>query len=97
MSTAWIKEYYGASEYSQPTGVEPALVDQAPVTVSGTAASSAAFGANTHLVRLVADVGVSYAVGQSPTATANNSYLPANTIEYLVVQPGHKVSFITNS
>jgi hypothetical protein len=75
----------------------PPLVDQAPVSVSGSSAQSAAFGGDTKLVRIDCDTTVSAAFGANPTATANSMRLPASATEYFQVIAGQKVAFITNN
>jgi hypothetical protein len=84
------------SDISQPVARVPALVDQAAVSVSATAAASAAFGSDTKIIRISCDTTVSAAFGTNPTATAANMRLPANVPEYFYVTSGHKASFITN-
>lgn len=99
MATAYIREYadiavtYG--KYLQ-AGAEPAIADQA-VTTSGTSAQSAAFNANTQLIAISTPAGqaVCCAFGVNPTAeTASSLRLPANSIVFFGVKPGHKVALI---
>lgn len=76
----------------------PPVVDQTPVTVSGTSATSAAFNAITRFVRLESDVVCSVAFGANPTATTSNARLAANGAgEYFGVVAGAKVAVIANS
>ena len=63
------------------------------VSVSGTAASATAIGANIRVARLVATTDCFYSV--DGTATTSSSYLPANAIEYIHVYEGDVVSTIT--
>lgn len=72
------------------------MVDQTPVTFS-TEAKSAAFAANTRVVRLHTDGICSVAWGASPTATTNNMRMVAGQTEYIGVEPGEKVSVISNT
>ena len=53
---------------------------------------SAAFEATTSLIRVIADAEVYLAFGDNPIATAVDVRLPANTIEYFIVQAGTKVA-----
>jgi hypothetical protein len=71
----------------------PPRAEQAVDFTAG-ATQSAAFGADTRYVRLVADEACNYAVGPSPTATTNSAYLPANVVEYISVPPAEKISVI---
>ncbi|MCK5016502.1 MAG: hypothetical protein KAS32_05450 [Candidatus Peribacteraceae bacterium] len=67
--------------------VEPALVS-ADVAISGTSAQSAAFNAQTSLVRLCADVNCRVLFSTSPTALATSKRLPAGLVETVVVSQG---------
>ncbi len=57
-----------------------------------TAAASAAFGTKTKFVRLIADAKAHIEFGGGPTATAANTYIPADVAEYFAVLTGQKVS-----
>ena len=46
-------------------------IDQTPVAIGGSSASSAAFNANTHMVRLFCGASASFVFGASPTATTS--------------------------
>jgi len=68
------------------------------VTISGTSAAvSNAFGASTGAVRIVSTTDCYYTVAASPTATVTDHYLPAATIEHILVEPGEKIAFIQSS
>lgn len=74
---------------------QPALVDQAPITTSGTTAQSAAFGGDTKLIRVWCDTQSAMVIGANPTATTNNMPITATAPgEYFEVIPGHKAAFI---
>ncbi|MFH1343595.1 MAG: hypothetical protein ABIL01_20680 [Pseudomonadota bacterium] len=54
-----------------------------------------AFGPETWQLRLVADSACCYRVGDgAQTATAADMFLPANTIEYVIVSPGQRIAVI---
>jgi hypothetical protein len=54
-----------------------------------------AFGPETYQLRLVADSACCYRIGDgAQTATSVDIYLPANTIEYVIVSPGQSISAI---
>ena len=57
-------------------------------------ASTNAFGAGTNAVRIVANSACHYTFGAAPTATTSSPFLPANTVEYVYVRPGEKISAI---
>jgi hypothetical protein len=93
MAKLYISEY-SAVRVSEgglaQVGKEPAI-EQTPVTFTS-ATLSAAFGDDTRIVRLVADADAWLLFGDSPVATANSKFLPANVIEYFGVNAGQKVS-----
>ena len=72
-------------------------VEQTPIAIAGASAQSAAFGANTRLVRVHAGAICSIAFGANPTATTNNMRLSADQTEYFAVVPGLKVAVISNT
>ncbi len=73
------------------------IIDQTPVDYSGGAAASAAFGAQTKLVRIHTDAICSIKFGTAPTATTSNRRMAAGQTEYYFVRPGDKVSGVTNT
>ena len=53
------------------------------------------FGPETYQLRLVADSACCYRIGDgAQTATTADPFLPANTIEYVIVSPGQRISAI---
>lgn len=72
----------------------PPLVDQAPITTSGTSAQSAAFSGDTKMIRAWCDTQSAIAFGANPTATTNNMPLSAGVGEYFQVLPSTKAAFI---
>ena len=81
-----------------PGGVQvaqmPPLVDQTPITVTGTSAQSAVFSDGTKMIRAWCDTQSAMAVGSNPTATTNNMPLSAGLAEYFNVTPGQRAAFI---
>jgi hypothetical protein len=75
---------------------QPAITDQT-VPIGSSSAASAAFSAKTKAVLLSTDAICSIAFGASPTATAANLRLPANTVISFGVVPGQKVAVISNT
>jgi hypothetical protein len=61
---------------------------------SSSAASSTAFGTGTHQIRVVSNSACHILVSGSPTATTGDPFLPANSVEYLTVNPGEKIAAI---
>jgi len=57
-----------------------------------TSTQSVALGADSNLVRVIADADVYIAFGLNPTATANSIRVPADTVEYFGVHPLDKVA-----
>jgi hypothetical protein len=74
-------------------------IDQAPIAINGTVSTaSSAFALNTRFVRISTDTSCFFALsasGATPTATTNNAFLPANTVEFHGVQGGGKVAVIS--
>jgi hypothetical protein len=61
---------------------------------AGTAIANA-FGPETYQLRLVADAACCYRIGDGvQTATTADVFLPANTIEHVIVSPGQRLSAI---
>jgi len=73
------------------------VVEQTPVTVSGTSAQSAAFGANTRYIMFTCDGIFSWTIGNNPTATTSKMRFAADQVYHIQVQPGDKIAFITNT
>lgn len=100
MATLRIQEYGGLRNHFHPMQVPstPAAVVQTPITIGGASVQSAAFAAGTNLIEVSTDAICSIAVGgASPSATTNNTRLPADTIIYFGVRPGEKLAVITNT
>lgn len=54
-----------------------------------------AFGAGTYQLRLVANSACCYRIGDgAQTATIADTFLPANTIDYVIVSPGQRIAAI---
>ena len=71
-----------------------AVVSNENVAYTGTAAASAAFASGINHIRIVAPPAASYKIAGTPVATSSDTYLPANVIEIIRVNPGQKISFI---
>lgn len=68
------------------------------VSYTGTAGTiSSAIGEGTNVVRVWTSTAAYIAFGASPTATSSDIPIPANTPEYFLISPGHKVSAIQQS
>jgi hypothetical protein len=64
------------------------------LTPAGASTASSSFSSQTEYVRVASDSDVHIVFGASPTATANDIFLPANEIELFKVSPGEKVAVI---
>lgn len=93
-SSCNVTEFPLVAEAGVQVAQMPPLVDQTPVTTSGTSAQSAAFSGDTKMARFWCDTQSAVAVGANPTSTVNNMPLPAGVMEYFRVQPGQKAAFI---
>lgn len=100
MPTLFISEFAGlqATPFvpAMPSAVLPALNAQT-VAIGGASVASAAFGASTQLVRLMADTNCNIQCGATPTATATTTPLAANVPEYFQVAPGLKIAVISRA
>jgi hypothetical protein len=67
------------------------------VAVGAASAQSAAFGADTRVVRVISTVACRILFGANPTALATSVFLPATQAEYFQVVPGHKIAVIQAS
>jgi hypothetical protein len=92
MAVAYISEY---ADIRANAALEPFTASQ--TVAIGAEAKSSAFAATTHFIRIHVDAICSIKFGAAPTASANNKRLATNQTEYFKVQPGHKVSVITNT
>ena len=61
---------------------------------TGTAGVSDAVGAQTRLVRVVVTTDAFIAIGKTASATTSDAFLPANTVEYFIINAGEKVSAV---
>jgi hypothetical protein len=74
---------------SSRIGVTQTIVFDASAAIANT------FGPETYQLRLVADSGCCYRIGDgAQTATVVDPFLPANTIDYVIVSPGQSISAI---
>ena len=65
------------------------------IAFDASAAITNAFGPVTYQLRLVANSNCCYRIGDgAQTATNADPFLPANTIEYVIVSPGQRISAI---
>ena len=69
------------------------------VTIGAASAQSAAFGAHTHEIRVVAAAateGCWIKIGDNPTASAadGSMFLPVGQVEYFHVSPGQQIAVI---
>jgi hypothetical protein len=67
---------------------------QAVAYTDTAAASATAFGAQTYMIRIAANSACHYVIAGTPVAVVTDAFLPANTIEYVTVTPGQKISAI---
>lgn len=106
MATLWIREYAYIREGRSLAGgdvaggsgplqvrAEPGT-DQSPLSFTGTAGQSAAFGADTIYVTVIGSAAFHYLVGANPTATTNHFKVPADTPWDIGVKAGQKISAI---
>ena len=70
-----------------------------PITSSGTHAESAAFGANTTIIRVHNDSGgpICVLIGTTPVATTSNARMSSDQTEYFCVKASDKISVIATT
>jgi len=97
MATLYITEFSGIGPdmtgRTPQTARLPAIVDQA-ITLSATSAQSAAFNAQTVMVRVQSDADCFILADSNPTATTSKMPLAAGSAEYFSVFPGLKIAGI---
>jgi len=100
MATLYITEFDGRAQgvngHVAAAYMQPAPAEQT-VAIGAGSVQSAALGASTRFVRLMADAPCSVAFGANPTATATKMRLAANVPEVFGVVPGQKIAVITNT
>ena len=65
------------------------------IAYNASVAIANAFGPETYQLRLVADSACCYRIGDgAQTATTADPFLPANTVEYVIVSPGQRIAAI---
>lgn len=101
MSTLYVSEYAGLAtgpgRMNQiPLVLEPAKVEQT-VAIGGASQPSAAFGADTIVIRVHTDAICSIVIGKAPVATLVSKRMAADQTEYFGVSPGDKIAVIANT
>ncbi len=87
----------GSTPAVVPVGVfNQNTVFQSQLTISTSAVSTSAFGANTRLIRVVSTAPINFAFSTAAT-TGSSGFLPANTPEYFACAPGQFFSAISSS
>ena len=95
MAVAYITEYGSAGAERTQIAAAPAVTSQ--TVAIGVEAKSAAFKGATRFIRVHVDAICSIAIGQSPTATTSDARMSADSTEYFAVNPGDKISVISNT
>lgn len=98
MASLYITEYSGTAGQQTQVAMTPAVAHQ-KLTI-GSETDSAAFNQNTRFIRVHADAICSILIENSetaPTATVSMTRMSADSTEYFGVNPGGKLSVITNT
>ena len=99
MAVLYVTEYpHAASDQGKalPVGFGAPIANQT-VAIGGGSLQSAAFNANTVLIRVHCDAVCSVLIGANPTALTTSARMAANQTEYFGVQPGTKIAVISNA
>lgn len=68
------------------------------IAYDGSVGITDAFGPETFQLRIVANSGCCYRIGDgAQTATTSDPYLPANAVEYVTVSPGQRIAAIKSA
>ena len=71
------------------------LATQTVAVGASSAAAASPFGAQTRQIRIVANTACNVQIGDgTATASASSPFLPANSIEYVMVTPGEFIAAI---
>lgn len=101
MATLYITEYDSEGSDLNGNKVQVAMapnVAEQTVAIGGTSTQSAAFNANTRLIRVHTDAICSIKISANPTATAANKRMAANATEYFALRGnGLMLAVITNT
>jgi hypothetical protein len=101
MSKIYIDEFVGLQKdgagHVMPVPQTPAIVQQDGITIGVGSAQSAAFNANTRLIRVHTDAICAIAIGADPTAVATKGRMAADQTEYFAVYPGQKLAVISST
>lgn len=86
----------GGTRQAQAVDASDLLATQS-VAIAGASAQTAAFQANTHLIRVYAEASCSVLVGANPTAIVATAGIPLGEghVDYFQVSPGQKLAVIT--
>lgn len=93
-----IAEYPAGNFAGIQAPVAPAVVVQTALDFSGGVQQSAAFGDGTRMIEISCTASCAIKVGgKSPTATADDQFMPAGGLRVYIVTPGDKLSVIADS
>lgn len=95
MAVAYITEYGSAGAERTQVAAAPPVASQ--TVLIGSEAKSAAFNNGTRIIRVHVDAVCSILIGANPTATTSSARMAADTTEYFSVNPGDKISVISNT
>ena len=98
MSVLYIWEF--SKVYQGQPGIPVAKapgVAQQTVGISGSAAASSEFNAQTSFIRVTTDATCSIDIGPMAKASTSTPRMSANTVEYFAVNPGDVLSVVENS
>lgn len=75
----------------------PVIFPGASQKVSYTASSAQSQAINTTVIRLVSTTDCFVAIGENPTATTSDMFIPSGNVEFFAIQLNHKVSAIRSA
>lgn len=95
MATLYLTEYGSVGSERTQIAQTPCVAMQ--TVAIGVEAKSAVFKPSTRFIRVHVDAICSIVISSSPTATTSDTRMSADSTEYFGVNPGDKLSVISNT
>lgn len=100
MATIYVTEFTSmgsALNGAAQVAAHPGLQAQSMAITASSTTLTLPFTAQTKFIRVQNDSICSISIGNAPTAVTTKTRVPAETIEYHGVQPGHNLAVIANT
>jgi endonuclease/exonuclease/phosphatase family metal-dependent hydrolase len=80
--------------FADAGAIDAAVVVNYDASTQSSALTAPAGAGGIQKYRIAAQTAVYYVVGADPTANSTGTFLPANTVDYVYVQSGHKIAVV---